>query len=65
LSTNPLKRVNKESKRRAWAVGIFPNEARVIRLGGSVCVKWLWLRFCGPVTRCNRALCQDHVCFAA
>ena len=38
-STNPIERVNKEIKRRANVIGIFPNDGTIVRLVGSLVIE--------------------------
>jgi transposase-like protein len=35
-STNPIERLNKEMKRRAHVIRIFPNEVSILRLIGAI-----------------------------
>ena len=59
-STNPIERLNKEVKRRADVVGIFPNEASIRRLVGAILLEqndeWqLQHRYMTLETMANRA----------
>ena len=38
-STNPLERFNKEIGRRTDVVGIFPDDASLVRLAGMLCIE--------------------------
>ena len=38
-STNPLERLNKEIARRSDVVGIYPNDASLVRLAGALLIE--------------------------
>ena len=66
-STNPLERLNAEIKRRTNFVGIFPNDASIVRLVAAMMLEqndeWsLNLRYTRPGTRPKRPMVRGAAC---